>query len=59
MFKTFYARYSDLVEFDEFLNKIVADGYEPVFIREQFRPYWTGYEWRTVAEVLVTARTAR
>ncbi len=56
MFKTFRTWYTNTEELDSFLNHILAEGYEPVFLREFYKPAGLGYSCELRAEVYVTAR---
>jgi len=35
MYKTFVGTYTSAAEFDAMLNKVVKEGYHPLFMREQ------------------------
>jgi hypothetical protein len=54
--RTFFFEFSDVHDFDRFLDRIEDSGYMPVFWRESWRNVIRSGQWQTVVEVLVTAR---
>lgn len=57
MFKTFSTTVDrGFYQLDNFMNGIVAEGYQPILYREFYRAAWNGWQWQYVIDVYVTAQ---
>lgn len=57
MFRTFTYRFETWQEYDMILNRLVANGCVPVFVREQYIQVWEQGRPKLVGEAVITTRS--